>query len=161
MQQTILNAAQGHPGIVRAKRQLRLTYWWPGMDSRVENHVKHCIASGPYQLHNLVRVRLPHIPKGSTPFLEQRRITAVLGHYTYRLNDGQVWNARKLVRVRQAPRAAEVGGEGRNRQVTINADAGRGVRADPFDQHAVCHPFDTDTLCYSLEKEMMMMYRTF
>ena len=111
MQQTILNAAhEGHPGIVCAKRQLRLTYWWPGMDSRVENHVKHCIAcqdsakshkpakvpltriepptqpwtkialdiSGPYQLHDLVRV-----PKGSTPFSEQRRITAILGHYTY------------------------------------------------------------------------------
>ena len=33
---------------------------------------------GPYQLHDLVRVRLPHVPKGSTPFSEQRRITAVL-----------------------------------------------------------------------------------
>ena len=29
---------------VRAKRQLRLIYWWPGMDSQVEHHVKHSIA---------------------------------------------------------------------------------------------------------------------
>ena len=45
MQETILNAAhEGHPGIVRAKRQLRQTYWWPGMDKQVEQHVQHCAA---------------------------------------------------------------------------------------------------------------------
>ena len=27
----------------------------------------------------------------------------VLGNYTYKLNDGQVWNARKLVRHRKPP----------------------------------------------------------
>ena len=66
---------------------------------------------GPYKLHDLVRVRLPHVPKGSTPFSKPRRVTAVLGHYTYRLDDGQAWNARRLVRVHRAPRAIEVGGE--------------------------------------------------
>ena len=58
---------------------------------------------GPYKLNDMVCVRLPHVPKGFSPFLEPRRVTAVLGHYTYRLTDGQIWNARRLVRVRQKP----------------------------------------------------------
>ncbi len=63
---------------------------------------------GPYQANDLVRVRLPHIPKGQTPFSEPRRVTEVLGNYTYRLSDGQVWNARKLVRHRRRPQAIEM-----------------------------------------------------
>ena len=44
LQQRILHVAhQGHPGIVRMKRQLRLTYWWPGMNSDIERHVQHCL----------------------------------------------------------------------------------------------------------------------
>ena len=41
----VLTAAHdGHPGIVRAKRQLRATYWWPGQDKDVEEFVRHCTA---------------------------------------------------------------------------------------------------------------------
>ena len=45
LQQRVLTAAhEGHPGIVRAKRQLRATYWWPGQDKDVEEFVRHCAA---------------------------------------------------------------------------------------------------------------------
>ena len=45
LQQRILTAAhEGHPGIVRAKRQLRASYWWPGQDKAVEEFVRHCAA---------------------------------------------------------------------------------------------------------------------
>ena len=39
---------------------------------------------GPYQLHNLVQVQLPHVPKGSIPFLEKQCITADNGA-------GEIW----------------------------------------------------------------------
>jgi transposase InsO family protein len=53
---------------------------------------------GPYKLHDMVRTRLPHVPKGRTPFSQPLRVTQVLGNFTYRLENGLVWNARKLVR---------------------------------------------------------------
>ena len=70
MQQTILNAAhEGHPGIVRTKWQLQLTYWWPGMDSRVENHVKHCIAcQDSAKSHKPAKVPLTHIEPPTQPW---------------------------------------------------------------------------------------------
>ena len=58
---------------------------------------------GPYQVNDEVRVRFPQVPKGCSPFLTPRRVIEVLGNYTYKLNDGQVWNARKLVRHRKPP----------------------------------------------------------
>ena len=37
---------------------------------------------GPYKVNDSVRVRLPHAPKGCSPFSAPRRITEVLGNYT-------------------------------------------------------------------------------
>ncbi len=36
-------AHEGHPGIVRMKRNMRDCYWWPGMDGEIEAYVKHCL----------------------------------------------------------------------------------------------------------------------
>ena len=41
-------------------------------------------------------MKLPHVPKGKSPFSEPKTIIDVLGFYTYLLDDGQVWNARKM-----------------------------------------------------------------
>ncbi|GFO47389.1 Zf-h2c2 and rve domain containing protein [Plakobranchus ocellatus] len=38
----LAKAHEGHPGIVRIKRKLRQSYWWPGQDKDIENFVKHC-----------------------------------------------------------------------------------------------------------------------
>ncbi|GFN96940.1 Pol polyprotein [Plakobranchus ocellatus] len=38
----LAKAHEGHPGIVRMKRKLRQSYWWPGQDKNIENFVKHC-----------------------------------------------------------------------------------------------------------------------
>ena len=65
---------------------------------------------GPYKVNDLVRVRLPHVQKGYSPFSSPRKIIEVLGNYTYRLSDGQVWNARRLVRARTGPTAIEMEG---------------------------------------------------
>lgn len=43
MQNLILTKShEGHPGIVRMKRQLRRLYWWPCMDKHVEQFVRYC-----------------------------------------------------------------------------------------------------------------------
>ena len=43
LQRRLLKKAHdGHPGIVRMKRQLRRSYWWPGQDKAVEEFVRHC-----------------------------------------------------------------------------------------------------------------------
>ena len=52
---------------------------------------------GPYQVNDVVCVRFSQVPKGCSPFSKPLRITKVLGNYTYTLDDGQVWNARKLI----------------------------------------------------------------
>ncbi len=36
-------AHTGHPGIVRMKRKMRESYWWPGLDKDIEHFVKHCL----------------------------------------------------------------------------------------------------------------------
>lgn len=36
------SAHQGHMGIGSTKRILRSHFWWPGMSSAVESHIKHC-----------------------------------------------------------------------------------------------------------------------
>lgn len=63
---------------------------------------------GPYRVNDMVRVRIPHVPKGLSPFSEPRRIVSVCGNYTYLLSDGQRWNARRLVRHREEPRSIVV-----------------------------------------------------
>ena len=35
-------AHEGHLGIVRTKAKIRETFWWPGLDSHVENSVRNC-----------------------------------------------------------------------------------------------------------------------
>ena len=47
--------------------------------------------------------KLPHVPKGQSPYSRPKTITEVIGYYTFRLDDGQVWNARKLRPFRTRP----------------------------------------------------------
>ena len=63
LQQHILHVAhQGHLGIVLMKCQLQLTYWWPGMNSDIEQYVQHCL---PYQdnnkAHKPTTINLTHL----------------------------------------------------------------------------------------------------
>ena len=58
----------------------------------------HLLCRGPYKRGEWVRVRRPHVLKGQPPFSKPMTITEVLGNWTYRLSDGQVWNARRLRR---------------------------------------------------------------
>jgi RNase H-like domain found in reverse transcriptase/Integrase zinc binding domain/Integrase core domain len=37
-------AHEGHPGIVRMKQRCRTTVWWPGLNTAVERHVRHCVS---------------------------------------------------------------------------------------------------------------------
>ena len=53
---------------------------------------------GPYNVGDTVLTRRPQVLKGQSPWSEPLKVTVVLGNYTYRLSDGQTWNARKLRR---------------------------------------------------------------
>ncbi len=57
-----------------------------------------CAVQGLYKTGDLVRKRKPIVPKGTSPFTSPFKITAILGNYTYKLDDGQIWNAKNLVR---------------------------------------------------------------
>ena len=45
-----------------------------------------------------MRVKLPHVLKGQSPYSEPREVKKVLGFWTYELSDGKTWNARRLKR---------------------------------------------------------------
>ncbi|GFS08946.1 hypothetical protein ElyMa_004770800 [Elysia marginata] len=64
-------------------------------DTQSDNNLR---CRGPYKVGNKVLARLPHVLKGQSPWSKPLSVIAVLGNWTYRLSDGQVWNARKLYR---------------------------------------------------------------
>ena len=53
---------------------------------------------GPYKRGEWVCVRRHHTLKGQSPFSRPMKVTEVLGNWTYRLSDNQVWNARRMRR---------------------------------------------------------------
>ncbi len=74
---------------------------------------------GPYIQGHKVKVRLPHVLTGLSPFSKPMRIIQTLGNWTYKLSDGQVWNARRLRWVydepTQTPRYVDEVGEPRHK----------------------------------------------
>lgn len=55
----IINIAhEAHQGITRTKQRLRLLYWWPNMDTQVENLIQNCVVC----LANDKTVRPSHAP---------------------------------------------------------------------------------------------------
>ena len=56
---------------------------------------------GRYNVGDKVLSKLPHTRKGISPFSDPKTVTEVLGFWTFRLSDGQKWNARKLKPYRQ------------------------------------------------------------
>ncbi|MCP3667341.1 MAG: hypothetical protein GY696_33425 [Gammaproteobacteria bacterium] len=64
---------------------------------------------GIYKKGDLVLSKLPHMPKGRSPYLEPKTVRNVLGFYMFLLSDGYVWNARKLKPfIRETPDAMDV-----------------------------------------------------
>ena len=60
---------EGHPGIVRAELSLRATYWWPSLDTHVENFIRYCPAcQDSAKAHK--PIAMPHItiPKPTEPW---------------------------------------------------------------------------------------------
>ena len=57
---------------------------------------------GPYKEGQWVTTKLPsaEVQKGCNPRSAPQRILEALGNYTYKLDSGQIWNARKLMRYR-------------------------------------------------------------
>ncbi len=53
---------------------------------------------GPYRVGDRVLTRLPQVLKGHSPWSQPKVVVSVQGNYTYRLDDGQTWNARKMRR---------------------------------------------------------------
>ena len=92
-----------------AEPALRERPMFPPQPASKENieisNKQHLRYRGPYQLGDMVRTKLPHVPKGCSPFSEPRQVTCMCGNYTYELSDGQIWNARKLVCIRPLPPA--------------------------------------------------------
>lgn len=59
-----------------------------------------------FKVGELVRIRLPHVPKGRSPYTSPFRIDKIVGNFTYQLDNGKIWTARNLVPFRRPPPAA-------------------------------------------------------
>ena len=60
-------AQEGHLGIVKTKRLMRLKVWFPRIDHMVETKIARCIACQsctPSNTHNMVPLRSESVPKG-------------------------------------------------------------------------------------------------
>jgi len=54
------------------------------------------IIRAKYGVGQMVVTRLPHVPKGLSPYGRPLRVQEVLGYHTFMLSDGQKWNSRRL-----------------------------------------------------------------
>ena len=75
--QAINIAHQGHQGLVKTKKLLRTTIWFPGIDELTENIIKHCIAcqaTGP-AARPLQMTKLP-----PAPWHNERRLIRTFNH---------------------------------------------------------------------------------
>ena len=68
LQQRAINLAhKSHQGIVKTKKLLRETLWFPGIDKMVENTVKECLAcqaATPKQTQSLEPLQMTQMPSG-------------------------------------------------------------------------------------------------
>ncbi len=53
---------------------------------------------GPFKRGDYVMTKKAHHLKGTSPYSEPKTVVEVIGDWTYRLSDGQRWNARKMKR---------------------------------------------------------------
>ena len=87
-------------------RQMRLPHEVPRSSpynltkpkSSPNEHEPKFMCRGPYRQGDTVMTRRPQVPKGQSPWSKPLNVLEVLGNYTYRLSDGQKWNARKMRR---------------------------------------------------------------
>ncbi len=111
-------SSQKTPAELFFKRKMRLSYQIPlprqnSPNNRQEKATtatgssqleeeKGCLSNrGPYKVGSRVMTRRPQVLKGQSPWSGPHTVNDVLGNFTYRLSDGQVWNARKLRRFHQ------------------------------------------------------------
>lgn len=70
----------------------------PAQQGEDQDRTAHLHCRGPYQVGDMVMYKRPQVLKGQPPYSKPMLVTAVLGNWTYRLQNGSVWNARKLKR---------------------------------------------------------------
>ena len=72
------------------------------IEKQEEKQVRRATQSryNPYRPGDTVVVRLPTtlVRKGQSPWSKPLQVTEVLGRYSFRLTDGQKWNARRMKR---------------------------------------------------------------
>ena len=91
----LAEAHKGHPGITRFKRLLRNSYWWPGMDAKAEDYVRHCVAcqrsakSQPKHKFPAVDIPAPDKPRAqyaidiTGPFYNGRSLVVLIDYYSH------------------------------------------------------------------------------
>ncbi|GFN92350.1 hypothetical protein PoB_001885600 [Plakobranchus ocellatus] len=96
------------PGEVMFNRPHRLPFQIPASAHRAQPPSPQMATSasdaqglhsrGPYRVGDRVLARRPQVLKGQSPWGKPLAVLKVLGNWTYRLLDDQMWNARKLRR---------------------------------------------------------------
>ena len=61
------------------------------------------VMKGFYKVGDLVLYRLPHVLKGLPPYGGPLRVTEIISYFRFRLEDGQVYHARRLKPYRPSP----------------------------------------------------------
>ena len=79
-----------------------------------------------YKIGDRVLSRLPHVPKGKSPYSAPKTVKEIHGYYTFLLSDGKIWNAHKLkpYRVQTQPTISIDIGQGNSKRSSSQMNKG-------------------------------------
>ena len=90
-------------GVISKGEEAVVTNAFTGSSTNNQNATTHFIHRGPFKIGQKVRVKVPHVPKGQTAYPRRLKVIEIIGKWTYKLSDGQIWHAKNMRRIYDPP----------------------------------------------------------